>query len=416
MDVQIKLVEAIPLLASYLIISVIIIYLCQKFSFLNKLGAIAIAYVIGIIIGNIGIIPEGIDFTKFDIASGGMKELNTISDFQETISGVLVALGIPLLLFSLDMRKWMKYAKKSFSALFLGLVSIIIMVFAGYFIFRGSVDEIGNVGGMLTGVYTGGTPNMAALKMSLEVDQNTYITASTYDMFLCIPLFLLLITYGQKIFGLILPKFVKKDDQTDEKKVVKELVHKQSNLDSYIGFFNKKTFPSLIIAFFISAGILAFSYFISTLIPPNNLIPGDAILILMVTTLGIAASFIPRIAGIINSFQLGMFLIIVFSLAVASMADVTKLIDISMNLFLYVLLTVYGTLILHLFLSKIFKVDADTFIIVTTALTYSPPFVPAVAAALKNKEIIMTGMITGLIGYAIGNYFGFMIGTFLNHL
>ena len=136
----------------------------------------------------------------------------------------------------------------------------------------------------------------------------------------------------------------------------------------------------------------------------------------MVTTLGIAASFIPRIAGIINSFQLGMFLIIVFSLAVASMADVTKLIDISMNLFLYVLLTVYGTLILHLFLSKIFKVDADTFIIVTTALTYSPPFVPAVAAALKNKEIIMTGMITGLIGYAIGNYFGFMIGTFLNHL
>lgn len=416
MEEQIKLIEALPLLASYLIISVVIIYFCQKSSFLNKLGAIAIAYVIGIIIGNIGIIPEGIDFMHFDVASGGMKEMNTISNFQEMLSGILVALGIPLLLFSLDMRKWFKYAKKSFSALFLGLISIVVMVFAGYFIFKGSVDEVGKVGGLLTGVYTGGTPNMAALKMSLGVDQTTYITASTYDMFLCIPLFLLLISYGQKIFGFVLPKFVSMDDQAGDQEVVKEMVHKQSNMDSYHGFFSKKTFPPLIIALMLAVGILGFSFLISEFIPKNKIIPGDAILILLVTTFGIAASFIPRVAGIVKSFQLGMYMIIVFSLAVATMADVTKLIDISLNLFLYVLITVYGTLILHLFLSKIFKVDTDTFIIVTTALTFSPPFVPAVAAAIKNKEVIMTGMITGLVGYAIGNYLGLAIGTFLNLL
>jgi uncharacterized membrane protein len=36
----------------------------------------------------------------------------------------------------------------------------------------------------------------------------------------------------------------------------------------------------------------------------------------------------------------------------------------------------------------------------------SPPFVPAVAAALKNKSIIISGLTTGIVGYAIGNYLG----------
>jgi len=416
MEESIKLIEAIPLLASYLIISALIIYVCQKSNFLNKLGAIAIAYVLGIIIGNIGILPAGIDFIHIDEVTGISREVNTISDFQEDISGIMVVLGIPLLLFSLDMRKWVKYAKKTFSALILGIVSIVVMVFIGYFIFKGSIDELGKVGGLLTGVYTGGTPNMAALKISLEVDQTTYIAATTYDMFLCVPLFLLLISYGQKLFSYILPPFVRIKEKSGEKGIVDDLVDKHSRMDSYHGFFNKKNLLPLGLALLVAIGILGFSVMISKLIPQNNIIPGDAILILMVTSLGIGASFIPRIARIVNSFQLGMYLIIVFSLAVASMADVTKLIEITLELFLYVLLTVYGTLILHLFLSKLFKVDTDTFIIVTTALTFSPPFVPAVAAALKNKEIIMTGMITGLVGYAIGNYLGLIIGLLLGTL
>ena len=36
----------------------------------------------------------------------------------------------------------------------------------------------------------------------------------------------------------------------------------------------------------------------------------------------------------------------------------------------------------------------------------SPPFVPVIAAALKNKEIVVSGLIIGIIGYAIGNYLG----------
>jgi uncharacterized membrane protein len=57
-------------------------------------------------------------------------------------------------------------------------------------------------------------------------------------------------------------------------------------------------------------------------------------------------------------------------------------------------------------LSKIFRVNADDYLITTTAFIYSPPFVPVIAAALKNKDVIVTGITVGVIGWVIGNYLG----------
>lgn len=61
---------------------------------------------------------------------------------------------------------------------------------------------------------------------------------------------------------------------------------------------------------------------------------------------------------------------------------------------------------LHAIFYKSFKIDTDTFLITSTAAICSPPFVPIVAMALKTREILLSGLTTGLIGYAIGNYLG----------
>jgi uncharacterized membrane protein len=39
--------------------------------------------------------------------------------------------------------------------------------------------------------------------------------------------------------------------------------------------------------------------------------------------------------------------------------------------------------------------------------------VPAVAGALKNKEIVVSGLTVGIIGYAVGNYLGVIIAQLL---
>ncbi|HKJ44104.1 MAG TPA: DUF819 family protein, partial [Sunxiuqinia sp.] len=130
---------------------------------------------------------------------------------------------------------------------------------------------------------------------------------------------------------------------------------------------------------------------------------------------GLVCSSVKSINRIEKTFQLGMYFIIVFSLAVASMGDLRSMFQIDfLNLFLFVALAVFGSMIVHVFLSWIFKVDSDTTIITITALTYSPPFVPVVAGVLKNKDIIISGLTVGILGYAFGNYLGIIVAYLLN--
>ncbi len=138
------------------------------------------------------------------------------------------------------------------------------------------------------------------------------------------------------------------------------------------------------------------------------------VIILGITTLGIAASFINPVRKIKKSFDAGMYLIYIFSIVVASMADVTKL-DLvgGFYVLLYIIVAIFGSLFLHILLAKIFKLDADTVVIASVALINSAPFVPMMAAAMKNKSVIISGLTIGLVGYAIGNYMGFIIANIL---
>jgi uncharacterized membrane protein len=89
------------------------------------------------------------------------------------------------------------------------------------------------------------------------------------------------------------------------------------------------------------------------------------------------------------------------------------LLDSSPYIFYYVAYAIFGTAFLHMLLSAIFRIDADTTIIAQVAFIMSPPFVPVAAAALKNKDVIISGILVGIIGYAIGNFLGVMIGFML---
>ena len=79
----------------------------------------------------------------------------------------------------------------------------------------------------------------------------------------------------------------------------------------------------------------------------------------------------------------------------------------------YVTFTVFACLMLHAALAALFKSDADTVIITSVAGICSPPLVPMVATALKNKEIVLSGVVTGIIGWVVGTYLGITLSYFL---
>ncbi len=377
----------LALILLFIFTPVIVIYLEARYSILKKIGAVLICYGVGLVIGNMDILPEGID------------------SIQNTITEVTIPLALPLILFSIDVKAWFKMVRSAFTALITGIISVLIVVIGGFFLFRNSIDNIWQVSGMLVGVYTGGTPNLAAMKTALNVSQELYIMTHTYDLFMSAVYLVFILSVGQKVFQWFLPKFKAPENTENE-----DAINLEEDFESYSGIFRKKTFFPLLGALGLSVAILGASYAISLIFPKDY---STAVIILLITSFGIAASFIPKIKAIKKTFQLGMYLILIFSLTVASMADISKLSDISFSLFYYVALAVIGSHIIHIALARIFKVDADTVIISTSALICSPPFVPVVAGALKNRHVILTGLVVGIAGYAIGNYLGVIVAYLL---
>ena len=378
----------LALIILFVITPVVVIYLEGKFSILKKIGAVLICYGVGLIVGNMGVLPDGTE------------------KYQNMLTDITIPLSLPLILFSVDVRSWFKMARSAFLALITGLISVLLIIIIGYFIFRNDIENIWQVAGMLVGVYTGGTPNMAAMKTALNVSQELYIMTHTYDLTLGAIYLVFILSIGQKVFLWFLPPF--KPVKT-EKTAVAEM-NMEEEFESYDGMLKKKTLFPLIGAFGISVAILGVSYGISLLLPKEY---QTAVVILLITTFGIAFSFVPKIKAIKKTFQLGMYLILIFCLTVASMADISKLSNISFSLFYYVALAVYGSHIIHIALARIFKIDADTVIISTSALICSPPFVPVVAGALKNRQVILTGLVVGIAGYAVGNYLGVIVAYLL---
>lgn len=409
----------ISLTLFYFLVPVLLIYLAHVSKTINKIGAIVLAYVIGLIIGSIGVFPHasaaystllaGNSYVPFDeitkhLSQGSITQndftLNQIKTVQDIVMSISIPIALPLLLFSLNLKCWLKLAKEALLSFILGVSSLVVVLIAGYFIFGDHITESWKVAGMLCGVYTGGTPNLAAIGTALEVNPNTFILVNTYDMVIGSICLFFLMSMAQKLFNRVLPHF----NESHEKLNLKKVIQESEGADNYLGMLTKRSILQLAKALGLSVLILVVSFGISQLVPKSS---QTVVLILSITTLALSLGTIKWISSIEKTFQLGMYFIIVFSLVIASMANLRNMFQIDfLNLFLYVAFAVFGSIVVHVFLSYLFKVDSDTTIITITALTFSPPFVPMVASALKNKEIIITGITTGILGYAIGNYLG----------
>ncbi len=125
--------------------------------------------------------------------------VNRISQVQDIIPSVVIPLAFPLLLFSMNIKRWLKYAKKGFISVVLALIAGVVMVTAGFFIWKDSIPESWKLAGMFEGIYTGGTPNFVALKLALNVDPNLFMIVNTYDMVVGAGLVLFFITVAPRI-------------------------------------------------------------------------------------------------------------------------------------------------------------------------------------------------------------------------
>lgn len=380
------------LILVYILTPAAILWLTSKVTLLRKIGPVLLLYLVGIIIGNTGAVPEG---------------ANSIQDLLVTI---IIPLAIPLMLFSCDFKRW--DIKNAILTLITGTFAVITSVLAGYFIFKPLISldpdmgsQMDKIAGMLVGVYTGGTPNLAAIKIMLGVPNETYILIHSYDMAVSLIYLTFVLSFGIPLFRKIL--------RYPAGRISSEYHLPVEGYDEtpYREFFKKRSILQLLAAIGLSVLIFGIAGGMSLILPDSIQM---VVVILSITTLGIIASFFRRVREIKTSYNAGMYLVYIFSIVVASMADLSKLnLSGGIYLLLYITFAIFFSLAVQLMLSKLFKLDADTVLISSVSLINSPPFVPLVAAAMKNRDVIITGLTVGLVGYAIGNYLGYLISLIL---
>lgn len=379
----------------YLLLPAALLWLVEKQRWAKKIGTIILAYIAGLILGNAGLVPE------------------SASAVQSTLSEVTIALALPMLLFTLNIKEWSTIAGKAMLSLIFATTSVVMIASTFYFFYADSnVEQSSHLAAMSVGVYTGGTPNLAAIKSGLGIPDDLYLLFHSFDTLLGAIYMLFMLSFAIPIFRKLLPSPHTKIGADNSSSSQLDLL--DTHNEDYSPLLKRANLKQMAAVFVLSSIALGLSLAGAELSKILfNLEASAAITIVLLTTFGILFSLRSGIRGLDLAYKMGMYLILVFCVVVASMADLRKLAEFDPTVAIFLFGTVIGSVTLHALLCKLAKVDSDTFMVTSVSAICSPPFVPMMVKGLKNPSVLLSGMTTGIIGFALGNYLGISLALFL---
>ncbi len=318
------------------------------------------------------------------------------------MSGISAILAIPLVLFSTNLQAWKRLAGKTLLSFGLCLVAALLATYAAYQLIGFQMEEGKELAGMTVGVYTGGTVNLNIIAKILGTSPELIGKANLADLLVSSVYLLLLFTVMQRIALLFLPAFQKlkgEDGGTEQQELPLP--------KGLLGWAKALLLGAVVGGGSLGLGELA-GMFISFGDPKDQQMMTYTIALLAVTLVALGLSNKVKIRNLPGTFQLGEYFLLVFCVAIGLMIDVRELADLDKiaDLLAFMAIAIYGAIVLHFVLARFFKIDADTVIITSVAAVFSPVFVPPIARVMKNKEIIASGMTTGVIGFVLGSFLG----------
>ena len=350
----------------------------EKTKFVNAISPIALAYAAGI----------ALSFVSLPLHHEALMQTTEIS----------IALSISLLVLASNLDKFRVLLKPVLKAFFLGIFSLFVAIILVYSFIEITYDQPAQIMGMLTGVYVGGTPNLNAIGMALEVPNDIIVLVNTAEIVFGGIYFLLLITVIKPFLSLFLRKYEPKGLQPEEEEGLKH----EEKFSEYV----KMTGLSLLSAIV----VLGISFGLVLLLFGKVQV---AALLIILTTLSLVGAQLDVIKRIRWKFETADFLLLIFSFGIGLQIDLDTLLSQGLDIYVLVGAVFIGTILIHYFLAWITHTDVDTLMISATAALYGPAFIAPIAKAINNRELIIYGIALGLLGYILGNYLGLGIAWVL---
>lgn len=365
-------------------------WLTKKYKWARYVSAPGFCYLFGILLSNLHIAPAE-------------------HELYDLISTYAVYMALAMVLFSVNIKSWFKLAKNAIIGMLTASAGIFIIAVITGVIFAPKIDpEQGwKLTGMLIGTYTGGSMNLAAVGKALDTPSELFVTTNAADIIfgsIFLPIQLALIPLFERIkVKKLSPDQLMGAGQSEEEieKVKKE------------GYWHKKPWNFYDFTFTVSlAGlIMAVSYFVSRAFD-FGMWKGSVNMLLLTTFSLIAASTKP-VSNLVGNEEVGMYLLHVFFVSAGATAYIPNLLQSSPYVAIWVVLAIYLSTLLHYFIStKVMKIDYQTALVTAQAAVGGPSSAMALPIAAQWPALAVTGIVCGLIGYAIGNYLG-VAGAYL---
>ena len=375
----------ILLVLFYLLAPAGVLWATRKFEVFRRLGPVLSLYILGVVVANVGIFPSDPEAHKSFLA------------FQESVSEILVPLALPMMLFGCNFKNFS--VGKSLSAFVVGVLSVAAIVVASYVMFADKLGaEAPKMAASLVGQYTGGAANLASVKQMVGLSTENFVMLSTCNLIVSFFYLMFLmgggVTLARKIVG-------------RKSYVVQEV--EVSDENPYRDFAKRESIMQLLKVLGVSLVVMGISVGVGTVVGGESGISMVA-LILTITTLSLLMTMSKKVRSWDKSYDAGMYIIYVFCLVMATMADLSS-INWQQSLFvlLFQAVIVFGSLFMTILFARPLGVDADTAVITSNTLVNSPVCVPMIAATMKNRDVVVVGITNGLAGYAVGNYLGYLI-------
>ncbi len=371
-----------PLSIFFVLAAVVFVSLLleKRIGLFRSLGAALTGILVGMLLSNIGLLPGN-------------------SPTYDFLMGTGVNLGIALILLSVDLRSVIQAGPKMLAAFGIGAAGTAIGAITGGLLLSGLVGpETWKLAGQFTGTYTGGGANFAALGRAFDTSPEMFSAATAADV---------IVTAVWMAACLAVPVLLGRPKQSQETIPDSSSEKKQVTLEHTL---NDSVRPVSILdtatLVMIAVGAVWGADMLARLMP---FFPA----VLWLTTLVLILAQLPAVKALAGSALFGNYLILLFLVSNGARSVIATMVAVGPPVFYYAIITVAVHGIVIYGFGRLARIDLATLAVASQANVGGAASAIAIAGARGYSKQLLPGVAVGLLGYAVGNYFGFMVGALM---
>lgn len=338
-----------------------------------------------------------------------LVNLHIVPGYQDVYGVVItycVPISISLYLLNVNLTELAKLSGKALVALVSAVFSVCLVAVVFGVIFGSRMFEGWKIAGMFVGTYTGGSANLTAIAVGLNAANETIAAANAADYVIGMPTLFLMFAapalfQNVKFLNRLWPYHLSDDERIGD------------NEQPVLMAEQKWSIQDIACLLAISITIVTISTKLSALLPADFASAGR---ILMISTFSIAAAQIPAVGRLRGNLNLGLFFGLMYLAIIGFSVDLASFFGSAMVITLFCFCVIAGSIALHLFLSRMFKVPYEYVILGITGAIADGTTASLVASGARWNLLVSVGLLMGVIGAVCGNYAGIIVAYLIRFI